>query len=166
MINKALSLFIWSQSALCNRNLLCQSGRTLFSESWSDHCFHFRLKRKSGVPWLLLTFSHVYSLCKLVQSPHTVSNYKQVIFPTYQKNHQVLYKLYFLFQFLSLFYILYITVQLFMYYCKFYSKQYPLPAVSWLASRGEQWLHGCYILNNYSSSPNWLLTQRLWGRGE
>ena len=27
----------------------------------------------------------------------------------------------------------------------FYRKQYPLPAVSRLASRGEQWLHVCYI---------------------
>ena len=32
-----------------------------------------------------------------------------------------------------------------MNYGKFYSKQYPLPAVSWLASRDEQWLHVCYI---------------------
>ena len=28
----------------------------------------------------------------------------------------------------------------------FYRKQYPLPAVSRLASRGEQWLHVCYII--------------------
>ena len=27
----------------------------------------------------------------------------------------------------------------------FYRKQYPLPAVSRLARRGEQWLHVCYI---------------------
>ena len=33
--------------------------------------------------------------------------------------------------------------QLFINYHKFYRKQYPLPAVSRLASRGEQWLHVC-----------------------
>ena len=32
------------------------------------------------------------------------------------------------------------TVQLFINYCKFYRKQYPLPTVSRLASQSEQWL--------------------------
>ena len=35
------------------------------------------------------------------------------------------------------------STQLFINYHKFYRKQYPLPAVSRLASRGEQWLHIC-----------------------
>ena len=35
-------------------------------------------------------------------------------------------------------------------YHKFYRKQYPLPAVSRLASRGEQWLHVCYIYTDRS----------------
>ena len=35
------------------------------------------------------------------------------------------------------------STQLFISYHKFYRKQYPLPAVSRLASRGEQWLHIC-----------------------
>ena len=42
------------------------------------------------------------------------------------------------------------TVQLFINYHKFYRKQYPLPAVSRLASRGEQWLHVCNIYTDRS----------------
>ena len=40
--------------------------------------------------------------------------------------------------------------QLFINYHKFYRKQYPLPAVSRLASRGEQWLHVCNIYTDRS----------------
>ena len=40
--------------------------------------------------------------------------------------------------------------QLFINYHKFYKKQYPLPAVSRLASRGEQWLHVCNIYTDRS----------------
>jgi len=36
--------------------------------------------------------------------------------------------------------------ELFINYIKLYNKQYPLLAVSRLASRGEQWLHVRYIL--------------------
>ena len=38
---------------------------------------------------------------------------------------------------------------LFINYHKFYRKQYPLPAVSRLASRGEQCLHVCNIYTNF-----------------
>ena len=43
-----------------------------------------------------------------------------------------------------------LTVYLFINYGKFYRKQYPLPAVSRLASRGEQWLHVCNIYTDRS----------------
>ena len=39
---------------------------------------------------------------------------------------------------------------LFINYDKFYRKQYPLPAVSRLASRGDQWLHVCNIYTDRS----------------
>ena len=42
------------------------------------------------------------------------------------------------------------TVSLFINYHKFYRKQYPLPPVSRLASRGEQWLRVCNIYANRS----------------